>query len=52
MKEQRAKMQAAKDQVKAMTEAMKGVNFAPIPEVPKTSGKSWPLNKNYYAKVK
>ena len=28
------------------------VNFAPIPEVPKHVGKSWPLNKNYYEKVK
>ena len=31
---------------------MKLVNLAPIPEVPKNVGKSWPLNKNYYEKVK
>lgn len=52
VKEQRDKMQASKDAVRKMTEAMQQVNFAPIPEVPKNVGKSWPLNKNYYEKVK
>ncbi len=45
-------MQASKDAIRKMTEEMKMVNFAPIPEVPKNIGKSWPLNKNYYEKVK
>jgi hypothetical protein len=35
-----------------MTEEMKMVGMAPIPEVPKNVGKSWPLNRTYFEKVK
>ena len=35
-----------------MTEQLKLVGVAPIPEVPKNVGKSWPLNRNYFEKVK
>lgn len=52
VKEQQVKMQEAKDAIKKMTEELKMVSFAPVPELPKNVGKSWPLNKNYYEKVK
>ena len=45
-------MQQAKDEVNKLTEQLALVGIAEVPEVPKNVGKSWPLNRNYFEKVK
>lgn len=52
VKEQQTKMQQAKDEVNKLTEQLALVGIAEVPEVPKNVGKSWPLNRNYFEKVK